>query len=1198
MRKKRILAVLLSSAIAFSGMPSNVFAAEDVALEEGFSDGEDVTEEPTEEVGDIALEENQSQDSTGFTDGEIEVFTDENTVEDETDPEIQLFSDDGETSSDVVETGKCGNNLTYTITGDDTNGYTLTISGTGEMKNYQIYPQEDFNKIYAAPWYHKKINRVIIEEGVTSIGKYAFYFGKITGNLVLPNSIETIEEYAFYGCDKLSGELVLPNNLKTIGKWAFSGCSGLTGDLVLPAGLEKIEEYAFFKCNGFKGKLILPDSLKYIGFTAFEDCSGFSGDLLLPNDMDRIEYGAFYGCSGFSGKVIMPENLKYMSSSVFKNCTGIKSVVLPWVKKDWYDWNTICLFENCTNLEEVTIPLSVAIYSDEYDDTFKNCISLKRIYGYEDTDAEEYAKKKNIEFIRLEPRDIDKVVAGEIEDQKYTGESIKPLLDLRDNGYYLSSKEYNVEYVNNILPGTATAIVTGKFRYSGVKKITFKIIETEHSWSDWKVVKFPTINQNGEKYKECIYCGEKEVEAIPKTEPIQTTPPKYGQTIVDDCVYINTDMTLTDFTFTQNVVVKSGCTLTLYGENSCEKNMYIFGKVINRGTLIVKNSLCCLRYNNMMSAGNYNYGYFYNYGKCDVDTLNVLNNYLNYYYVQTGEQIPVCEHEWTDWKITKSVSCTVAGEKSKKCNLCGEIVKEEIPATGHTVVTSPAVEATCAQPGKTEGSYCSTCGEVIQEQKSIPALGHIWNEGKITKESTCTKNGEKTYICTRCGESKAEEIPALGHSWDAGKVIKNATCTEDGEKTYTCTKCNKTRTEGIAKIGHIIVVDQAVPATCTMTGKTEGSHCSVCGEVILEQKSVPALGHMWDEGTITKEPTCTENGEKTYTCSRCNETKTEGIAKIEHTIVVDSAIESTCTLVGKTEGKHCAVCGKIIQAQMNVPKIAHTIVIDPAIPATCTIQGKTEGSHCSVCGEIITPQKTIAKSEDHNWAREVVKAATCTTNGEVLWTCTLCGTKKTMEIIASGHRWGEWEVIRESTAIEEGWQQRTCKICGMHDDEMIPKLSPAPTPTVEPINPSTVIITKGKTTTLKPDSSWKNVKYSSSNKKVATVDKKGKVKAVAAGIAKITVKSGSESIVYTITVPGTTAIKGIKSSVSIKKGKSYTLKPKLSYTEKADKVTYKSSNKKIATVSKKGVIKGKKKGTATITIKSGKITKKCKVKVK
>ena len=882
MRKKRILAALLSSAIAFSGMPGNVFAAEDVTLEEGFSDGEtvDVTEEPTEDVGDIALEDNQLEDSTGFTDGEIESFTDENTVEDETDPEIQFLSDDGETSSDVVETGKCGDNLTYTLTGDDTNGYTLTISGTGKMKNYQIYPQEDFNKIYAAPWYYKKINRVIIEEGVTSIGKYAFY-RRITGNLVLPNSIETIEEHAFYGCDKLSGELVLPNNLKTIGEYAFSGCSGLTGDLVLPAGLEKIDKNAFRECNGFKGKLILPDSLKYIGFTAFEDCSGFSGDLLLPNDMDCIEFGAFYGCSGFSGKVIMPENLKHMSSMVFKNCTGIKSVVLPWGKNNW---STLCLFENCTNLEEVTIPLNVAIYSDEYD-TFKNCISLKRIYGYEDTDAEEYAKKKNIEFIRLEPRDIDKVVAGEIEDRKYTGKSIKPWLGLRDNGYYLSSEEYNVEYVNNILPGTATAIVTGNFRYSGVKKITFKIIETEHSWSDWKVVKFPTINQNGEKYKECIYCGEKEVEAIPKTEPIQTIPPKYNQTIVNDCVYINTDMTLTDFTFTQNVVVKNGCTLTLYGDNSYEKNLYIFGKVINRGTLIVKNSLCCLRYNNMMSAGNYNYGYFYNYGKCDVDTLNVLDNYLNYYYVQTGEQIPVCEHKWTDWKTIKNATCTVVGKKRRGCSLCGKLDTEEIPALGHTAVIDQAVLPTCTTTGKTEGKHCSVCGKIIQEQVIIPALNHSWNEGTITKAATCTVSGEKTY---------------------------------------TCAKCSKTRTEEIAKIDHTIVVDQAIEPTCTQSGKTEGSHCSVCGAVIKAQEVIPATGHKY-EVVIDKSATCNNNGSKYEECTICHDKKTAVSipATGQHTYGAWKNVKAATACVNGKREHRCTVCG--VTESQSIPKLKATV---------------------------------------------------------------------------------------------------------------------------------------------------------------------------------------------------------------------------------------------------------------------------------
>ena len=141
MRKKRILAVLLSSAIAFSGMPGNVFAAEDVALEDGFSDGEtadvtensteDVTEEPVKDVGESVLESDQgAEDFTGFSDGENEDFVNEEEIENETDPETQVFADD----EGVAESGKCGDDLTYTLTGDDINGYTLTISGTLEIK--------------------------------------------------------------------------------------------------------------------------------------------------------------------------------------------------------------------------------------------------------------------------------------------------------------------------------------------------------------------------------------------------------------------------------------------------------------------------------------------------------------------------------------------------------------------------------------------------------------------------------------------------------------------------------------------------------------------------------------------------------------------------------------------------------------------------------------------------------------------------------------------------------------------------------------------------------------------------------------------------------------------------------------------------------------------------------------------------------
>ena len=231
--------------------------------------------------------------------------------------------------------------------------------------------------------------------------------------------------------------------------------------------------------------------------------------------------------------------------------------------------------------------------------------------------------------------------------------------------------------------------------------------------------------------------------------------------------------------------------------------------------------------------------------------------------------------------------------------------------------------------------------------------------------------------------------------------------------------------------------------------------------------------------------------------------------------------------------------------------------------------------------------------KEHKWDDwQEIKAATYKETGIRQRKCVICGAIEKQEIaklVCTNHSWSNWTTVKNASVSEEGEQQRTCVKCGNIESKKLSKLS---------LIPKTLTLKKGKTSTLKPASSWKNVKYSTSNKKVATVDKKGKVKAVSVGTAKITVKSGSKKAICIVTVPGTTAIKGIKSTISVKRGKTYTLKPKLSYAGKADRVTYKSSNKKIATVSKKGVIKGKKKGTATITIKSGKVTKKCKVKVK
>ena len=186
-------------------------------------------------------------------------------------------------------------------------------------------------------------------------------------------------------------------------------------------------------------------------------------------------------------------------------------------------------------------------------------------------------------------------------------------------------------------------------------------------------------------------------------------------------------------------------------------------------------------------------------------------------------------HSWDGGKITKAATCTAAGTKTYTCTRCKKTRTETIAATGHKAVKDAAVAATCETTGKTEGSHCSVCGTVLKAQTTTAALGH---------------------------------------SWDNGKVTKAATCTATGTKTYTCTRCKKTRTETIAATGHKAVKDAAVAATCETTGKTEGSHCSVCGTVLKAQTTVAALGHDYGEWKTIKAATYTEPGQAERVCRR------------------------------------------------------------------------------------------------------------------------------------------------------------------------------------------------------------------------------------------------------------------------------------------------------------------------------------------
>lgn len=119
---------------------------------------------------------------------------------------------------------------------------------------------------------------------------------------------------------------------------------------------------------------------------------------------------------------------------------------------------------------------------------------------------------------------------------------------------------------------------------------------------------------------------------------------------------------------------------------------------------------------------------------------------------------------------------------------------------------------------------------------------HVY-EAIIIDEAQCMASGRQKLTCKKCGYSYEEEIPATGHSWNAGEITKEATCEEKGEKAYTCANCGNTKTEEIPVTGHTEVKDEAVEATCEKDGLTEGSHCSVCKKVLKAQETIPSTGH-------------------------------------------------------------------------------------------------------------------------------------------------------------------------------------------------------------------------------------------------------------------------------------------------------------------------------------------------------------------
>ncbi len=397
------------------------------------------------------------------------------------------------------------------------------------------------------------------------------------------------------------------------------------------------------------------------------------------------------------------------------------------------------------------------------------------------------------------------------------------------------------------------------------------------------------------------------------------------------------------------------------------------------------------------------------------------------------ESVKATGHNW-EIKITKDATCTSNGTYRRTCKTCGYFENHTIQATGHKPEIRNKKEATCSTTGYTGDTYCSVCNKKLSSGKTIAKTSHTWVK-QDNIPATCEKGELEVEKCSVCGETKETEISdPLGHDYGEWVVIKKPTCTKYGLNKRYCKRCNDFEVDTPEPTGHqhTKIIDQK-PATCEEKGYTGDVYCEDCRIIIQDGKEIAATGHDWDDGKITKEPTQTSTGIKTYTCKTCKKTKEEIIPMLKghHWDQGTITKQPTCTEQGEKTYK-CTDedCDETYTESIPATGHKNTKVLNQK-NATCESEGYTGDTYCDDCKQIIKAGKTISPT-GHTWNDGMVKkAATCESEGIEVYICKTCKKTKEETIAPTGHTKTEIRNKKAATCKEEGYTGDTyCVTCG------------------------------------------------------------------------------------------------------------------------------------------------------------------------
>ncbi len=813
---------------------------------------------------------------------------------------------------------------------------------------------------------------VTIGESVTTIGICAFSNCSLLKTIEIPDSVTIIGNSAFFGCAKLTS-IKIPESVTTIGSSAFWGCSELAS-ITIPESVTTIGESAFYGCSEL-AFVTIGKGVTEIGICAFSNCSLLK-TIEIPDSVTTIGESAFYGCSELAS-ITIPASVTTIGSGAFYRCNALATVNVPcsWAETPKYTEfaDGVLKIPPHSNYVNGKCDACLKICSPHMTTGESNictvCGGAVGACGASTNDGGE----SSVEWL-YDSVSKTLTISGSGDMANFDSrDMLSPWANYRDSIKNVVISDgvtsigncafYNCTALESIeIPAGVTII--GNSAFSGCAKLTsIKIPES-----------VTTIGSNAFRG-----CSALNLVEIPKNV---TT---IGEAAFVKCSALTSINVATDNTSysSENDVLfnKDKTTLICYPQNKAGESYSIPENVVTIGGYAF-NGCAKLKTINF-PAGLKEIGVMAFYDCTALETITIPDGVTEigafaFYNCESIKslKVPGSVQVFDEYSLSgysEDLVLTVdfghsAYDYAKRQNIkfiingYTEAETEQIKKLEVVKHVDPA--------GNYLGYIVSDCDPSIAGKLVIPS----WYNGKSVVEISDTAFDD-------CSLLTEITIPT-------GIFFRRATfenCKKLKYVFYVGTEADFKRACGQELNKDITVHYNSTGHTIEFAAKENAhTHCSVCELVMSSEHSFTSK--------VTTEPTCTKSGVKTFSCE-CGYTYTEEMGSLGHDIVIDKAVEATCTTTGLTEGKHCSRCGGVIIKQNVVSTTDHDWSNKDGICGGC---GKTcahtgtpvsndDDTHsfiCSVCGKVITESHDF-ENDDHqcDCGKLETYSITCTETG-------------------------------------------------------------------------------------------------------------------------------------------------------------------------------------------------------------------------